>query len=172
MSISEPVRQGEQNTDDLELGEVMELLRARRRRVVLDYLEREEEARFADLVDYAAREIHGLGYSNDERKRLYVALYQNHLPKLDDYGVVEFEGTGDGGQDPPRGDVRRGRPYPRRPPRRRGGKIRRGGQPATDNPDPPGPPPRRRGGRGLGFLDAGRPARTIPRLVVARYRVA
>ena len=95
MSIAKTVRQGEQNTDDLELGEVMELLRARRRRVALDYLDREEEATFADLVDYAAREIHGLGYSTDERKRLYVALYQNHLPKLDDYGVVEFEGTGD-----------------------------------------------------------------------------
>lgn len=94
MSISEPVRQGEQNTD-LELGEVMELLRARRRRVVLDYLDRNGEGEFGDLVDYAAREIHGLGYSTDERKRLYVALYQNHLPKLDEFEVVEFEGTGD-----------------------------------------------------------------------------
>jgi len=94
MSITEPVRQGEQNTD-LELGEVLELLRARRRRVALDYLDREGEGTFGDLVDYAAREIHGLGYSTDERKRIYVALYQNHLPKLDDMGVVEFEGTGD-----------------------------------------------------------------------------
>lgn len=94
MSISEPVRQGEQNAD-LELGEVMELLRARRRRVALDYLDREGEGEFGDLVDYAAREIYGLGYSTDERKRLYVALYQNHLPKLDALGVVEFEGTGD-----------------------------------------------------------------------------
>jgi len=95
MSISEPVRQGEQNTD-LELGEVMEILRARRRRVVLDALDREGEATFGDLVDYAAREIHGLGYSTTERKRLYVALYQNHLPKLDDYGVVSFVGSEEG----------------------------------------------------------------------------
>ena len=95
MSIAEPVRRGEEQNADLELGEVMELLRARRRRVALNYLEREEEATFADLVDYAVQEIHGLGHSTEERKRIYVALYQNHLPKLDDMGVVEFEGTGE-----------------------------------------------------------------------------
>jgi len=95
MSSAELQSVGEEQNGDLELGEVMELLRSRRRRVALDYLEREGPGTFGDLVEYAAKEIHGLGYGTDERKRLYVALYQNHLPKLDDAGVVEFEGTGD-----------------------------------------------------------------------------
>jgi len=29
--------------------------------------------------------------SSDERKRVYVALYQNHLPQLDDVGLIEYD---------------------------------------------------------------------------------
>ncbi|NHN43010.1 hypothetical protein G9C85_15425 [Halorubellus sp. JP-L1] len=29
--------------------------------------------------------------SSDQRKRVYVALYQNHLPQLDDVGLIEYE---------------------------------------------------------------------------------
>ncbi|ADJ15164.1 DUF7344 domain-containing protein [Halalkalicoccus jeotgali] len=28
--------------------------------------------------------------SSDQRQRVYIALYQSHLPKLDDYGVIEY----------------------------------------------------------------------------------
>lgn len=27
---------------------------------------------------------------NDQRQRTYIGLYQSHLPKLDDYGVIEY----------------------------------------------------------------------------------
>lgn len=29
-------------------------------------------------------------YTTQDRKRMYVALYQNHLPKMDDVGIVEY----------------------------------------------------------------------------------
>lgn len=91
MSVTETQSAVGEGEADLDLGDVLDAIRKQRRRVALDYLAREREGEFGDLVDYAAREIHGLGYSPKERKRLYVALYQNHLPRLDDYGVVEFD---------------------------------------------------------------------------------
>lgn len=73
-----------------------EVLRNRRRRRVLQYLDEQED----DVV--ALREIaeHVAARENDksvdaitstERKRVYVGLYQCHLPKMDDMGVVGFD---------------------------------------------------------------------------------
>lgn len=85
----------------IDLGRVLELLRPKRRRYTLDALrEQEGEAAFNEVVDYVCREEFGLGYGTQERKRVYVALYQNHVPALDAAGVVVFEGTGD--EDPVR----------------------------------------------------------------------
>lgn len=77
----------------LDLGVALELLRNRRRRLVLDALSEETAAPFDEVVDYVVREEAGLGYSEKERKRVHVALYQNHVQKLDDARVVEFEAT-------------------------------------------------------------------------------
>lgn len=94
-----PVGDGE-TAIGIDLGDIMELLRPRRRRLVFDYLREQEggEASFNEIVDYACREEFGLGYGTQERKRVYVALYQNHMPTLDSAGVVHFDGTGE--QDP------------------------------------------------------------------------
>jgi len=40
-------------------------------------------------------EIYGEDYDRQERKRVYVSLYQNHVPRLAENGIVVFEGTGD-----------------------------------------------------------------------------
>lgn len=86
-------RTGIEQVGDLPLGVALELLRNRRRRLVLDALSANAPADYDDVVDYVVREEAGLGYSSKERKRVYVALYQNHVPKLDDADVVEFDGT-------------------------------------------------------------------------------
>lgn len=78
---------------ELDLGVVLGLLRNRRRRLVLDALSADDAAPFDEVVDYVVREEVGLGYSEEERKRVHVALYQNHVPKLDDANVVEYEAT-------------------------------------------------------------------------------
>ena len=79
---------------DLGLDQVFEILKNQRRRYVLWYLrERDEQVSLSDLAEQIA------AWENDkpvkqitssERKRVYVGLYQCHLPKMDGMDVVEF----------------------------------------------------------------------------------
>ena len=77
------------------LDQVFEVLKNERRRRVLERLTEAEEP--LDLGTLA-EEIAALENDKDvrqitstERKRVYVGLYQCHLPKMDDFGVVSFE---------------------------------------------------------------------------------
>ncbi|PSP33502.1 hypothetical protein BRC63_10175 [Halobacteriales archaeon QH_10_70_21] len=85
------------------LDVVFDVLQNRRRRLVLAALEDDGETTLGDLAERIA------GIENDkppesldsqERKRVYVGLYQSHLPKMDDAGAVRF--------DDDRGSVERG----------------------------------------------------------------
>ncbi|UTF55456.1 DUF7344 domain-containing protein [Natronosalvus rutilus] len=74
---------------------IFELLKNRRRREVLAYLlEAEETVTLGELAEQIAAwendtDINAL--SSDQRKRVYVALYQTHLPKMDDAGIVDYD---------------------------------------------------------------------------------
>ncbi|MCU4924906.1 ArsR family transcriptional regulator [Halobacteria archaeon AArc-dxtr1] len=74
---------------------IFELLKNRRRREVLVYLlEAEGTVTLGELAEQIAAwendtEVNAL--SSDQRKRVYVALYQTHLPKMDDAGIVEYD---------------------------------------------------------------------------------
>ncbi|WP_247004891.1 DUF7344 domain-containing protein [Halosolutus gelatinilyticus] len=74
---------------------IFELLKNRRRREVLKYLlETDETVTLGELAEQIAAwendtEVNAL--SSDQRKRVYVALYQTHLPKMDDAGIVEYD---------------------------------------------------------------------------------
>ncbi|WP_436346744.1 DUF7344 domain-containing protein [Natronorubrum sp. FCH18a] len=74
---------------------IFELLKNRRRREVLAYLlESDETVTLGELAEQIAAwendtEVSAL--SSDQRKRVYVALYQTHLPKMDDAGIVEYD---------------------------------------------------------------------------------
>lgn len=77
---------------------VFEILCNARRRMVLYYLRQEGEP---VTVEELAREIAAMenGVSLDEltrqqRKRVYVSLYQTHLPKLEDTGIIEYDEDG------------------------------------------------------------------------------
>jgi hypothetical protein len=86
------------------LNETFELLKNYRRRCILVYLSTEESsASLSDLAEEIA------GWENDkdprlltssERKRVYVSLYQSHLPKMDDMGAISY--------NKPRGTLERG----------------------------------------------------------------
>jgi hypothetical protein len=73
---------------------IFELLKNQRRRYVLRYLADDPgPVRLRDLAERIAawendKPIGAL--DSDERKRVYVGLYQCHLTKMDDAGVVEF----------------------------------------------------------------------------------
>jgi hypothetical protein len=74
---------------------IFELLKNRRRREVLAYLlDADETVTLGELAEQIAAwendtDINAL--SSDQRKRVYVALYQTHLPKMDDAGIVEYD---------------------------------------------------------------------------------
>ncbi|MWG36684.1 DUF7344 domain-containing protein [Halomarina oriensis] len=66
--------------------EAFDMLRQRRRQHIIRYLtEVEGTATLRDLSEHLAT-VEGCG-----RKRIYIALYQNHLPKLADVGAVHYQ---------------------------------------------------------------------------------
>lgn len=83
--------------DRLEREVIFEVLSNERRRLVLHYLRShpdEQPVQLRDLVDQVA------AWENDttiteldssDRKCVYTALKQSHLPKLDDVGVVDYD---------------------------------------------------------------------------------
>lgn len=84
-------------TDDgppVDLNQVFGLLRNRRRRDVLWYLlGTDEQVSLSDLAEtIAARECDKSvsQITSQERKRVYIGLYQGHLPKMDDCGAVAY----------------------------------------------------------------------------------
>lgn len=82
--------------EQLPLDIVFEILKNKRRRLVLRYVKQEEN----DSVDLGELAEHVAALENDktvsaltsgERKRVYVGLYQCHLPKMDDADIVAFD---------------------------------------------------------------------------------
>lgn len=86
------------------LDQIFGLLRNRRRRDVLWYLlGTDEQVSLSDLAEtIAARECDKpvSQITSQERKRVYIGLYQGHLPKMDDCNAIEY--------DQQRGTIERG----------------------------------------------------------------
>ena len=86
----------EQEPEELSLDLVFEILKNSRRREVIHHLREQEPG---DRVSLGELAEHVAAIENDtttdaltssQRKRVYVGLYQCHLPKMDDMGVVDF----------------------------------------------------------------------------------
>ena len=79
---------------ELSKSEVFELLSADRRQAVLLYLDSTDgRANLGELAEHiAGRECNcsPAELSSQQRKRAYVGLYQCHLPKMADAGVIEY----------------------------------------------------------------------------------
>jgi hypothetical protein len=77
------------------MDDVFHLLQNSRRREVLRYLEGVEDwVELSDVAEQVAAWEHDTtveALSSKERKRVYVALYQSHLPKLDEVDVIEYD---------------------------------------------------------------------------------
>lgn len=73
---------------------VFDVLKNRRRRYALHYLKQQEgSVKLSDLAEQVAAWENDTTVENisaAERKRVYTALYQSHLPKLDDAGIVDY----------------------------------------------------------------------------------
>ena len=74
---------------------VFDVLSNSRRRYVLYYLRQESEPiQLIDLAEHVAaweNETDIESLTDQERKRVYVSLYQTHIPKLADTGVVTYD---------------------------------------------------------------------------------
>lgn len=88
------VSSGEATTDALSLDVIFEALKNERRRRVIHYLkEAEQQVELGNIAERIAADENDKTVAEvtyEERKRVYVALYQCHLPKLDDMGIISF----------------------------------------------------------------------------------
>ena len=79
----------------LSTEEVFQLLSNRRRRYALHYLDQvEDPVTIRDLSEQIAAweyEIDRQDVSPTVRKRIYTALHQGHLPKMDRLGVIDYD---------------------------------------------------------------------------------
>ncbi|SEG58396.1 DUF7344 domain-containing protein [Halobellus limi] len=83
------------NGSSLDKGEIFDLLKNSRRRSTIRYLrEHGGNAELKDIAEHIAAEENDTTVrqlSSDQRKRVYIGLYQCHLPKMDKLGVVEYD---------------------------------------------------------------------------------
>lgn len=83
------------NGSELSIDETFELLKNARRRAVVRYLlQHDGTAKLSELAEHIAAAENGISVhelSSDQRKRVYIGLYQCHLPKMDNMGVIEYD---------------------------------------------------------------------------------
>lgn len=89
--VSPPNGEADEITTDM----TFEILKNWRRRQVLRYLRSNGgEARLDSLAEHIAALENGIderALSSSQRKRVYIALYQCHLPKMADVGAIDYE---------------------------------------------------------------------------------
>lgn len=80
---------------ELSLDDIYHLLQTKRRRDVLRYLrDAEGRVQLRELAEQVAaweQETTVDDLSSSERQRVYISLYQSHLPKLDTHGIVDYD---------------------------------------------------------------------------------
>lgn len=80
---------------DISKDELFHVLQNERRRRVLTYLlHREGPYEMRSIAEQVAAWEHDTTVRqlmSDERQRVYIALYQSHLPKLDEVGLIDYE---------------------------------------------------------------------------------
>jgi len=84
----------EQDEDQLSLDLIFEILKNERRREVIRYLrDHEQRVTLSDLAEHIAaleNDTDVASITSSQRKRVYVGLYQCHLPKMADMGIIDF----------------------------------------------------------------------------------
>ena len=95
-SITDLMEENTRDGEALSQNEIFDLLRNRRRREVLQYLDTHADgsSTLNTLAEYIAakeNDIEPSQLASDQRKRVYIGLYQCHLPKMNDLGVIEYD---------------------------------------------------------------------------------
>lgn len=83
------------DTDELDQDTVYDILSNARRRFVISYLREHDEPiglnRLSEEVAAWENDTTVAELSDKQIKRVYVSLYQTHVPKLDEHGLVEYD---------------------------------------------------------------------------------
>ncbi|MDG5758518.1 hypothetical protein QA600_04100 [Natronococcus sp. A-GB1] len=81
--------------EELPVDEIFHILQNERRRMVLEYLqETDGSVRMRDVAEQVAaweNETTVQELTSDQRQRVYIPLYQSHLPKLDKAGIIDYQ---------------------------------------------------------------------------------
>ena len=76
-------------------NDIFEILSSERRRMIMHYLDDNEgPVRLRALATHIAaveEEKDEADLSDDEIRRVYISLYQYHIPKMDDFGVISYD---------------------------------------------------------------------------------
>lgn len=74
---------------------IFEILSSERRRMILTYMEdREGPVQLRELATHIAateEEKEESDLSDDEIRRVYISLYQYHVPKMSDLGIISYD---------------------------------------------------------------------------------
>lgn len=96
-AIDEGAAPEESRADRLPLDVIFDLLSNERRRMVMRYLlVGSGTSTLGELAEYIAsieNDTPESALTSSQRKRVYIALYQCHLPKMDDANVIDFDGN-------------------------------------------------------------------------------
>lgn len=83
------------DTNELDQDTVYDILSNARRRFVISYLREHDEPielnRLSEEVAAWENDTTVAELSDKQIKRVYVSLYQTHVPKLDEHGLVEYD---------------------------------------------------------------------------------
>ncbi len=78
--------------EELTKDDVFEVLSSSRRRQILAHLHRHDgQADLRSLARDTAMEETGGSVEDDDVKRFYISLYQTHVPKLEEVGLVRYD---------------------------------------------------------------------------------
>jgi len=82
------------NRTELSQDQVFEVLQSMRRRYAVHYLRRENcRVDFSDMTDHVAAWEYNTSPTDllsEQRKRVYVSLYQTHIPALAEAGIIDY----------------------------------------------------------------------------------
>ncbi|WP_435072865.1 DUF7344 domain-containing protein [Halorubrum sp. HHNYT27] len=96
MALAQQIEEeGSEPTTEVSEDELFDVLSNQRRRFAVHLLKREADdsvaiGEMAEQIAAWENDIDTAEITGKERKRVYTALQQSHLPKMDDVGVVEF----------------------------------------------------------------------------------
>ncbi|RBI60676.1 hypothetical protein DMJ13_17050 [halophilic archaeon] len=93
--ITDAATEKEEKLSNLTADQAYHLLQNQRRRNVLRYLrDADEPVEMRDIAEQVAAWENNTtvaALSSDARQRTYIPLYQSHLPKLDEEGVINYD---------------------------------------------------------------------------------